>query len=455
MRYQRLQRLFRNTVVVAILLMGVSALMYAVIRLVPVRVDLSRQQILSLTEQSTQLLETLSTEVSVTAFLREGEGDAGLILALLREYQRHSPAFLLTVVDPDRDPELASIMGVDTYGTLVFESKYGRRDVYVYQFFTQDPQRQMPVFIGEQMVTGILKALVSFEAPRIDIALFGVERQIQESGFSSFFQALAHDFRQLRLVSLEGPISNPADVMLVVLPSFPLSEAAMSHLKEALLSGRHVILLLDPLRASPVVSEWLADYGIHVLPGVIMDPDAAYFNAVSTLIPTLVPHGITDPMLSHHLSMVLPVVGAVDVSAVTASVSVTPLLVSSRKSWRSQGEEDASIEPGKATGSFVLGALFEHLSPESGRLLLIRDADFLRDEFIAVQGNQDFILNAVSTLLGQYDDVTIRPRLMGGSPIVLTLLQTSWLFVVVTFFMPFVLVVAGIWMWFRRRRQRR
>ena len=169
-------RLLRHTGVVVLLLVLVSILVYALFRAIPLRVDLSRQQALSLTEQSTQLLAGLSTQVSVTAFLRTGDGDAGLVLGLLREYQRHTSQVELTVVDPDRDPEKAAVMGVDTYGTIVFESKYGRRDVYLYQLFSQDEQRQTPVFIGEQVLTGVLKSLVSFEAPRVDVALFGVER---------------------------------------------------------------------------------------------------------------------------------------------------------------------------------------------------------------------------------------------------------------------------------------
>jgi len=453
MTYQRWPRLLRHTGFVVFLLMGISVLGYALLRAVPLRVDISRHQVLSLTEQSTQLLETLSTEVSVTAFLRVGEGDAGLVLALLREYHRHSPLFELTVVDPDRDPERASLMGVDTYGTVVFESKYGRRDIYLYQLFAQDPQREGPVFIGEKILTGVLKALVSFEAPAIDVALFGVERQVQESGFSSFFQAVAHDFRQLRVVSLDAPIDNPADLMLVVVPSFSLSAGVIGRLRAHLDAGRKLIVVLDPLRPSSVVAAWLSDYGIRILDGVIMDPDAAYFDSVSTLIPTLAAHGITQPMRDHHLSMVLPVSGAIDVSAVHSDIRVSPLLMSSAKSWRSQGL-DASIEPGKITGVFVLGALFENIG-HNGSLLLIRDADFLRDEFIAVLGNQNFILNAVSSLLGHYDDVTIRPRLMGGAPMVLTLLQTSWVFLVTSLLVPFLFLIAGMYVWWRRRKQRR
>jgi hypothetical protein len=439
--------------VLVLLLVGIAGLSYSLLRSIPFRVDMSRQQALSLTEQSIQLLKGLSIPVSVTAFVRAGDGDAASVLELLREYQRQSSLFELTVVDPDRDPERALVMGVDAYGTIVFETKYGRQDIYIYQLFAQDPQRQMPVFVGEQMMTGILKSLVSFEAPRMDVALFGVDRQIQESGFAAFFEIMTHDFRQLRLVSLDATVSDPADLLLVVLPSFPLSETVILRLKAHLEAGRHMILLMDPLRPALAVSDWLSAYGIQVLEGVIMDPPAAYFNSVSTVIPTLVNHEMTKPLLDHQLSMVLPVSGGFSVSSVDADIRVSPLLMSSEKSWRSQGQ-DPSIEPGQIRGPFVLGALFEN-GKNGSKLLLIRDADFLRDEFMAVHGNQDFILNAVSVLLGKYDDVTIRPRLMGGTPIVLTLAQTSWIFVISSLIMPFLFVMMGVVVWWRRRRQRR
>lgn len=434
-----------------VLLCLAAVLGYMVSQQLPFRMDLSRQRTLSLTDQSRQLLSGLQSEVTVTAFFASGDADVGLVLGLLKAYQRQSPFFKLQVIDPDRYPDRAQAMGVDTYGTMVFQSRYGRRDVYLYQLFSQDPQRQMPVFIGEQVFTGVLKAMTASSAPRIDVAFFGEERQIQSHGFGALFQMVSHDFRHLRLVSLEDPIPDPAEVLVVVFPAFSVSQTVIDALKRHLDAGKKLIVLADPLRDTPALVNWLSGYGVRLLHGTIMDPGAAYFNTVSTIVPVLGAHPITIPIKAHQLSMVLPVVGAMDTSAVPGGVVVTPLMVSSPKAWRAQGE-DPVVAPGQVTGVFVLGALLDHVGATGrGRLLVVRDVDFVKDEFVAIHGNQDFVLNVVSTMLGQDHEVTIRPRLMGGSPMVLTLSQTSWVFVGTSVLVPFGFALAGVWVWWRRR----
>lgn len=421
-----------------------SVLLYILIAQLPFRIDLSRQKVLSLTEQSIQLMRTLDTDVKITAFIGKNSEDL-LVLNLLREYARYASRFDLEVVDPDRNPERANLMGVDTYGTLVCESRYGRRDIYLYQLFSQSEKGDAsPIFVGEQIITGVLKALVSYEAPTVDVMLFGVEHQIRDSGLDTVFLAIERDFRRVRVIS-DLP-EKPALLTIVVAPTFPLPKKTVNYLKEQILSGRHIMLLLDPLRSAEGISEWLSLYGITIIDGVVIDPDAAYFHAVSTIIPSFGTHAITAPMQRHALSMVLPVAGALDLTNVTANIEVTPLLLSSSKAIVQK-----DTLPIKA-GEFVLAALFSF--PSKSKLLLVRDADFLRNEFIAVHGNQEFILNAVSVLLNHYEEVTIRPRLMSGSPIVLTSTQTGWFFLLIAI-PPLAFLFVYMCVWWRRRQYRR
>ena len=88
------------------------------------RMDLTENRRHSLSPQTIQLLKGLKTEVNAVAFYRGDQPGKRVAEDLFKQYARYSNGKLhVEGVDPDREPTLARRYGVETYGTIVLETK--------------------------------------------------------------------------------------------------------------------------------------------------------------------------------------------------------------------------------------------------------------------------------------------------------------------------------------------
>src|SRR5262249_50099697 len=78
----------------------------------------------SLSPQTIQLLKNLKTDVAATAFYRSDQPGKRVAEDLFKQYTRYAGGkFSGKIVDPDREPGLARRYGVESYGTVVLETK--------------------------------------------------------------------------------------------------------------------------------------------------------------------------------------------------------------------------------------------------------------------------------------------------------------------------------------------
>ena len=94
------------------------------------RYDLTAQKEFSISQQTKQILQTVSQPIEIIGFYN-GQ-DAALQADLesrLKEYRAVSPQITYRFVDPDRDPVTASAENITTYGTVVFKSGERRQTI--------------------------------------------------------------------------------------------------------------------------------------------------------------------------------------------------------------------------------------------------------------------------------------------------------------------------------------
>src|SRR5262249_56546723 len=88
------------------------------------RVDLTENRRNSLSAQTIQLLRGLKTDINAVAFFRSDQPGKRVAEDLFKQYGRYGGnKFTWRVVDPDREPALARRYGVESYGTVVLETK--------------------------------------------------------------------------------------------------------------------------------------------------------------------------------------------------------------------------------------------------------------------------------------------------------------------------------------------
>ena len=113
-----------NTVVAILLVLGVIGFIEALSSRHSARLDLTENRRNSLSPQTVQLLKSLKTEVNAVGFFRGDQPGKRVAEDLFKQYARAAGGkFTWKVVDPDREPALARRYAVESYGTVVLETK--------------------------------------------------------------------------------------------------------------------------------------------------------------------------------------------------------------------------------------------------------------------------------------------------------------------------------------------
>src|SRR4029078_11318685 len=77
-----------------------------------------------LSPQTIQLLRGLKADINAVAFFRSDQPGKRVAEDLFKQYARYSGGkFTWRVVDPDREPGLARRYGIESYGSVVLETK--------------------------------------------------------------------------------------------------------------------------------------------------------------------------------------------------------------------------------------------------------------------------------------------------------------------------------------------
>jgi ABC-type uncharacterized transport system involved in gliding motility auxiliary subunit len=89
---------------------------------------------------------------------------------------------------------------------------------------------------------------------------------------------------------------------------------------------------------------------------------------------------------------------------------------------------------------------------QEGTVIVVGDSDFASNRFLNAQVNRDLFLNMASWLAEDEDLLGIRPKPLANRRILLTEGQKFYLFWSLVVALPFLTIVAGLLLWYRRRR---
>ena len=108
-----------------------------------------------------------------------------------------------------------------------------------------------------------------------------------------------------------------------------------------------------------------------------------------------------------------------------------------------------------APGPVALGVARSFEASEDGkregRLVVIGDADFARNRYIAEFYNADLFLNAANWLVGEEGFISIERKRPRASRVIMTVQQVSTFRYIAIFVLPELILLLGILNWWARR----
>jgi len=432
----------------------------------PRRFDWSEAKVNTLTEQSVDLLGRLPAAVEVTAFFQRTEVPE--VASLLDRYAYASDRLAVVYVDPNSAPMVVEQLGLDpealAKGLVRIES--GGVGLVVTDLTESG------------LTNGLLKLMRSSEKKIYFVEGHNERRIVDEDGevakgkesMGRAAEALRNETYRVEPLSMatRGAIPEDADAVVIAGPTRPWFDHEITALRDYAARGGALLFLVDP-RARTNLYDLLEGWGVSLGDDVVVDQVQAIFNqATMPLAGSYSPdHPITRDL---HQATLFPMVRSVT----TTTGDFEPIVFTGESSWaerdldgwRASGRAEyddrdlagpvpiavagtpRTVAAADETGDPAAADAVEAPAP---RVAVFGDSDFASNEFLEAQWNRDLFLNTLNWLVGDVDQIAIRPRLSRASRFELGASQFRAIVYLSLFVLPEGIAVAGVVAWWLRR----
>jgi len=412
------------------------------------RWDLTEGKQFSLSEQSVQILDSLTEPVQVKLFFTPGHYNRLKAEDMIKEYAVRTNKLTYEFIDPDAQRRLALEYQIGRDGTIVFE---------------RGDRREITFGVGEQDLTSALLKATRDEVKGVYFLTGHQERDpenAQQNGYSTLKQVLLSENYKVDSFNFAVTDTVPSDMAVLVVagPAKPLSPEETARLGRFVEDGGSLLILVDPGLPDPF-GGLLHNYGIEVADDFIVDPGRSFFGDVSSpLVDHYGFHQITKDLAG--LSTFFPTARSITKGdPLPEEWNVQYLATSSTSSWAEVSYQQKRVQrdEDEAEGPLGLSAVIEPKTPGTGkgRLVVVGDAGFVENSILnsvrGSVGNVDFFMNAVSWLAEEEDLISIRPKPPEQRQVVLTPPQARGIIYSSIIFVPALVLIAGVVVWWRRR----
>ncbi len=414
--------------------------------------DVTEDKSHTLAPETLQALSTLPDDVTAIAFyssrLSRTEADR-----LLHDFKTNSDGkFDYRFIDPDTDPISAREAGITGDGKIML---------------VMGEQREIASFASETELMRTLIRLLSPEQRTVYFLTGHGEHDINGAGDVNLSLARAtlesknYVVKSLNLLA-ENAIPDDAQSIVIAGPVKPLSYVEITLLKKYLDEGGGLVVMENPLpltefgdEADPLAGYLESAWSIKLDDDIVIDltnTGQELYATTATFDPT---HPITQNMT---LVAILPQARSLTVLVPADGVTATSLIQTSEQSWGETNFESLSgqiqlDEGADQPGPLTLAAAAAN-SATNGRVVVFGNSLFATDQAFDAYGNGDIFINSVDWSAQQENLIQITPR----EPIqrsfnIPSQLQGIMILLGSIFILPGLVLVAGVYAWFERRRR--
>lgn len=416
--------------------------------------DLSANKVNSLSDQSLKMLDGLKDDLKVIYFYKEGargvEQARKMFIDLIKKYQDASSKMKLEFVEINERPDLTEKYGIKSGAQQVILDYQGRNSLIVN--------------INEQEITGGIVKVTREQAKKIYVLAghgeLGLESQ-EDGDSASFLKALLEGNRyEVKSFSFsnDGAIPKDTDALMILGPKQQFSEGEVKALETFLIGGGSLLLAMEPnfnVGLAPLLQrvgvKASNNYIISVIRtefGVIPEPKFTRGSVFSTSHPVTKPFGRSEftvfrlPQALERTSTNPPEGLVIDdlVRTNENSFAVTSLTAN----------EQGPDGPYTIVMS-VKGKMPGASDSKEFNLVVAGDRDFLNDQSLYQNLNRDLLLNSVAALAKEENMISITPKEVGRTELVM--LDTQFVLYIFLFAIPLPLLFYALSFvqWWRRR----
>lgn len=455
-----------NTLAVAVIFIGILVLVNVLGARQPQRWDLTANKSFSLSDETLNILSQIPQPIEAVGFFSFDDSRRRDFEDQLYEMKTRSNGMLdYELIDPVVDPVSAQQLGVRELGTTVL--------------IMGDKRQQITGTREADITTGILK-LVQPNPRKIYFTTGHQEHRLDSfdpDGYSQLKAQLESRNFMVDSLNLFTQPDVPEDASMVVIagPKVPFTDAEVQALGAYADRGGDLLVMVDPAVDSglaPLAAKW----GVEIGKTYVVETNPRLVAARSPFLP------VVERLANHKVTerANLPTVFLVPTylsppQTPPQGFRVTPLAQTSDQSWAETDEtalrnpQNVKLDEGvDVKGPLTLALAIEQNpdpAPAPGadappsntpktRVLMVSTSRLATNEVFQLGaniGNADLFINGSSWLVGDDELISIRPRPTDNRTMFLTSAQRNFIMLSSIFFLPALVLGAGIIVWWSRR----
>jgi ABC-type uncharacterized transport system involved in gliding motility auxiliary subunit len=449
---KRSSQLGSNVVILSVAVFAILAVLNFLSFRHSKRFDLTSEKLFSVSDQTRKIVGGLQKDVNVVRFARPTDQlpDLQHFQDLMTEYKHLSPHFKFQEVNPLEKPDIAKEYGARNFNDVIVAS--GDQKV---------PLEGAMGGVSEADVTNAILKVTRDTAKKICFVTGHGEKSLTDNGVEGYGQ-MAENLKKetyatdsINLVS--GGVPSDCAVLVIAGPTKPFFPQEVAMVQKYLDDAGKVLIEVDPdtdSKLDPIFEAWNIKVGNNV---VIDASGVGQMMGAGPEIPLVVKYGDSPITKSLQRQMTyFPLVRTVSIAdkAKQDPSGVELLMTSTQSFTKPKLEHKVQYDPKTdQIGPLSLGvAASQTKDDKSSRLVVIGDSDFPENQVLGGPGSDgDLFLNTINWLAQDENLISIRPKPETSRHITLTLAQATALAWIGRLFLPGLVIIIGISLWWKRR----
>ncbi|MCR5251075.1 MAG: Gldg family protein [Lachnospiraceae bacterium] len=440
----------------------------ALCRLVPAEyrnADLTYNGIRSITEESKQTLHALDRGVQIHVLSKREDADETLATTLER-MRECSGLLKVDYIDPKEQPYfyLDYVEEEPTAGSLIVVSGDNSRVVNYYDCYQVSYDYAYDVSVGsyvpteyrvsgydgEGRIMSAIRHVTSGDVMKI-LCIGGHQEYEMEDELKGRIANAGYDLESLNLLK-HPALPEDGDILFLLAPVEDLNDADLEKIRAFLGQGKGAILITGYTEGTdtPNYDALLSDFGMEVLPGLVMETDPAYYNEKEEfLLPEIVQTPYTGNIYTEGRTrfIYMPFARGIRLKE-TADVTGTTFLRTTEGAYVKTGRD---IEK----GPFSLGVYTERHGEGGTVRMAVFSADYFLypDINLAANGSNYELFMKLLSKVSETDELTDVPvKPYRYDPILVGPTARDIFSFLLIGVIPGAILLVGIGIWYYRRK---
>lgn len=421
--------------------------------------DISSTKLYSITSNTKAVVNKLQQDVTIYWICQADEEDK-VIETLLSKYESLSDHLTVVKKNPDAYPTFAEQYTDETVNnnSLVVESGDRYRYIAYDDIYLSETDANYnsytTAFDGEGAITSAIDYVISEELPQVYMLEGHGESDLPE-GFSDQLTKENIEVQTLSLLKVDE-IPEDAAAVMIYAPQSDISEEEKDMLAEYVSKGGKLFVSAGPVEDVELTNLYsiLEDYGVTANSGIVVEADRDHyaFQRPYILLPDMTESDITQSLIDENYYPIIPIATGMTVSS--EATNVTSLLNTSSESFSKVAGyslETYEKEDGDIDGAFSLAVAID--TDNSGKIVWISSSDYLQDTYNSYSSgaNNNFAMNAVSSLIGEREALAIRSKSLNYNYLTISESEGATLKLVMIGLLPLLYLGIGILIFARTR----